>query len=917
LRKLSLFLFFSIVFVWSSIAGAFSFSDPLVDAADSGDKERLLKLLQDGKSPDSTADFGVTALMRAVYKGHAEIVKILIESGAYVNAADIGGETSLHLAAKKGDVNMVKTLLDYNAYIDVVDKENWTPLMRAVLSENKEVVDILIEKGADVTVLNSIEESALVHASLIGKSDIVSAILSSDSYKKLPEKQKTNAIDIANSMGFTGIGSSISKTVRNIKDVMTKEEKKLVEEDSNFKQVTNEEIKETKVIEKKTIPLPRKRIIQSLSSPINPSANNEQSIKETPNNIASASQQNITSVEKTLSEIEKEDDLFWENYYKKEKSVANIPAVLDSNLKSEEKKSIDPVNTENKYTIQLGSFTSEDQAYYIWDNIKKINEDVLGGVEPSISKVERGIDGKSKIELFRLRAGQYSNVNIANANCEKIKAKMFECFVVQNETETPEPDKTEPDKPIIDVAGVKKDLNAPVPAPTPTPTPTPTITPSISNSEEQVINNKDSEVPPEIYSDIDANVQEDENLNDSGSVVLPDNSLPWLASKDDSINDMDDKSQVVESNETLPSDELDNSSYQEELQDNEEVVDSNAQYQSTDQSISSEEKEMPVSAVASDIVVEELESQPEYTPSSDVANEDKLIEEAMLSDVPLEISPEIYQSSSPVNKEEIQETLPWKNQDSTQAQQEFTYDAELPAEQNEDVNQSKDYDEFYQNVESNNLDANQVSEAILVRDDNSSSEVVEELDGLWLEIHSFPSHETAVDYADRMFKYDESLRNLQTKTIDVDSPSGLKVHLRVGPLDFDSVANSLCLSVTSGGLECIVLGKARNVSSDNSDQTQDDFLDINNSIESKLITYWINLGSFAYSSEAEYYWSFIKEDNIDVLSDIEYVIDTPEDNGGYQVAAVKLKLGPFNIQSRASKICNILRYRNVSCLVEE
>jgi ankyrin repeat protein len=58
-------------------------------------------------------NLGGTALMRAAFDGHKEVVELLLEKGADVNAKDKDGGTALMIAYVKGHKEIVKLLKSY------------------------------------------------------------------------------------------------------------------------------------------------------------------------------------------------------------------------------------------------------------------------------------------------------------------------------------------------------------------------------------------------------------------------------------------------------------------------------------------------------------------------------------------------------------------------------------------------------------------------------------------------------------------------------------------------------------------------------------------------------------------------------------------------------------------------------------
>lgn len=223
----------------------------------------------------------------------------------------------------------------------------------------------------------------------------------------------------------------------------------------------------------------------------------------------------------------------------------------------------------------------------------------------------------------------------------------------------------------------------------------------------------------------------------------------------------------------------------------------------------------------------------------------------------------------------------------------------------------KEYDEFYKEVKDTD-NSPKVSEAIPVPDETyfvnkkqstpvniaSSSEN----SGTWINIEKLPSEAFANDYGDRMFKYDESLGNIQ---IIVNKPTKGSVTMKVGPLP-ENRAAGLCDTVRTGGFGCgIVEGAASSTYSAAAPASV--------ASSAELSEAWISLGTFASTSEAEYYKLFVQEDNSDLLGSLRYEMAESKDSNEY--GAVQLRTGPLDSKQRASQICNILRNRNVACVV--
>lgn len=56
-------------------------------------------------------------LLKAAYKGHKEVVEVLLANGAQIEAATKSGFTALHMACGKGHLEVVACLLAQNAHL--------------------------------------------------------------------------------------------------------------------------------------------------------------------------------------------------------------------------------------------------------------------------------------------------------------------------------------------------------------------------------------------------------------------------------------------------------------------------------------------------------------------------------------------------------------------------------------------------------------------------------------------------------------------------------------------------------------------------------------------------------------------------------------------------------------------------------
>jgi len=150
-------------------------------AIKAGDLAEVKRLIAQGVDVNASEGDGTwTPLAEAAYRGHSEIVKVLLSNGAEVDKAD-GYYTPLYYAIWSDDnatvkalieagtnvnilphekdyppvayaiwqahVDNVKTLLDAGATLDRKDRDGCTPLYWAAFSSSKEVFDLILARG--------------------------------------------------------------------------------------------------------------------------------------------------------------------------------------------------------------------------------------------------------------------------------------------------------------------------------------------------------------------------------------------------------------------------------------------------------------------------------------------------------------------------------------------------------------------------------------------------------------------------------------------------------------------------------------------------------------------------------------------------------------------------------------------------
>jgi ankyrin repeat protein len=96
--------------------------------------------------------------IKAAKKGDATTLRaLLVHDGGLARITEADGTTPLHCAAWKGHVEIVEILLDAGAEIDALNQDahyGGTPLHAAAHGNQKAVVEVLLKRGADFKVVS-------------------------------------------------------------------------------------------------------------------------------------------------------------------------------------------------------------------------------------------------------------------------------------------------------------------------------------------------------------------------------------------------------------------------------------------------------------------------------------------------------------------------------------------------------------------------------------------------------------------------------------------------------------------------------------------------------------------------------------------------------------------------------------------
>ncbi|XP_046583701.1 ankyrin repeat domain-containing protein 50-like [Haliotis rubra] len=194
----------------------------LHDACRLGKFDKVRQLLFEGRVDINSRNRGRTPVLKAAYKGHRDVLDLLVSKGCDVSLPDDDGNNILHVACMvDGDGNnilhlacirqhmtIVKDILSHDI-IDVNNREQSgrTPLMLAATKGHHEVFDLLVNKGAVMALVDD-DGNNILHLACFGRNvKIVNFVVSK------------NIVDV-NSRGEHGRTPLMLAAMRGHRDVL-------------------------------------------------------------------------------------------------------------------------------------------------------------------------------------------------------------------------------------------------------------------------------------------------------------------------------------------------------------------------------------------------------------------------------------------------------------------------------------------------------------------------------------------------------------------------------------------------------------------------------------------------------------------------------------------------------------------------
>jgi ankyrin repeat protein len=163
----------------------------------------VVRALLDGGADADKNPTGMSAIFRAVVKGHSNTVKVLVEHGAHVDTQTPQGWSPLSIACELGKIEIIEILVDHGARVDLKDNIGASPLHLASATGNIEAVVYLLAHGAHVDIQTNTGQTPLIVASGAGKTEVVRVLLDHGAQVNLEMEGGTAPLDVASVGGHT------------------------------------------------------------------------------------------------------------------------------------------------------------------------------------------------------------------------------------------------------------------------------------------------------------------------------------------------------------------------------------------------------------------------------------------------------------------------------------------------------------------------------------------------------------------------------------------------------------------------------------------------------------------------------------------------------------------------------------------
>lgn len=190
----------------------------LLDAAESGDADRVTAALAAGARLDSRDQNRRTALLLASLNDRVEVARLLVGLGADPDAQDDRKDSAWLVTGVTGSVAMLETLLPAHPDLKLRNRYGGVSVIPASERGHVDYVRRVVRTGIDVDHVNDLGWTALLEAVILGKGtepwqQIVRILLAAGANPALPDRDGVTALEHATSRGYTEIASILRAAV--------------------------------------------------------------------------------------------------------------------------------------------------------------------------------------------------------------------------------------------------------------------------------------------------------------------------------------------------------------------------------------------------------------------------------------------------------------------------------------------------------------------------------------------------------------------------------------------------------------------------------------------------------------------------------------------------------------------------------
>jgi ankyrin repeat protein len=186
-------------------------NEQLLMAAQRGEIETVLKLLQEGADINVTDAQGRTPVMIATYKHDTEMVRALIQKGADINMRDSQNENPLLHAGAQGWLDILKLAIEAKADTTLTNRFGGISIIPAAERGHVETVrELLTRTDINVNHVNNLGWTALLEAIVLGdggqaQQQIVQLLVDHGADVNIPDKDGVTPLRHARERGFMEI----------------------------------------------------------------------------------------------------------------------------------------------------------------------------------------------------------------------------------------------------------------------------------------------------------------------------------------------------------------------------------------------------------------------------------------------------------------------------------------------------------------------------------------------------------------------------------------------------------------------------------------------------------------------------------------------------------------------------------------